>query len=443
MVFCLVDYSMEEYGEGYMTKPNPFRPTFGSVPHTLAGRDEVLARISATFALNEGDPDATMVVTGHRGTGKTVLLNKAVLAARERGWAAVSVSATDGPLEKAVIEAVAASHAARSRGPRIGRLAGIQALGFGLSWSPPTHASNPSLRYILTYFAEQAAGSGVGLLIALDEMQHLSRGEARRFASALQHVIRNEGRPVVFVGAGLTVIETTILADPGMTFFGRCARVPIGPLDDAEARRAIREPLRDAGIRIEAAALDEAVAAARGYPFMLQQVGYQTWRSTSDWSVPVTVAAVREGIALAQEAMVNQVLKPDWARLSPLEHRALAAMSHDDGPTRTSDLRSRLRMTSGTWATYRRRLIDAGAIVAPRRGWIDFAHEPMRPWVRTVAVDSPEELDTHHERPPTLRDRVADALEIDRRASYASIGRTVGAHRSYVRQIALVERLTR
>ncbi|WP_420612892.1 ATP-binding protein [Candidatus Spongiisocius sp.] len=426
-----------------MATPNPFRPTFGSVPHTLAGRDEVLARISATFGLIEGDPDATAVVIGHRGTGKTVLLNKAVLAARERRWAAVSVSATDGPLEEAVIEAVAASQIARSRGPRIGQLTGIQALGFGLSWSPPPHGSNPSLRYILTDFADQAARSGVGMLIALDEMQHLSRGEARRFASALQHVIRNEGHSVVFLGAGLSVIETTILSDPGMTFFGRCARIPIGPLDDAEARRAIREPLRDAGIRIEAAALDEAVAAARGYPFMLQQVGYQTWRSTSDWSSPVTVATVRAGISLAQEAMVNQVLKPDWARLSPLEHRALVAMSHDDGPTRTSDLRARLRMTSGTWATYRRRLIDAGVIVAPHRGWIDFAHAPMRSWVRTVALDSPEEIDTHYERPPNLRDRIADALEIDRRASYASIGRAVGAHRSYVRQIALVERLAR
>lgn len=81
--------------------------------------------------------------------------------------------------------------------------------------------------------------------------------------------------------------------------------------------------------------------------------------------------------------------------------------------------------------------------MAPRRGWIDFAHEPMRPWVRTIALDSPEEIDIDVERPSPLRDRIADALEIDRRASYASIGRTVGAHRSYVRQIALVERLTR
>ena len=426
-----------------MIVPNPFRPTFGSVPHTLAGRDEVLARIAATFDLTEGDPDATMVATGHRGTGKTVLLNTAAQAARQRGWAAVSVSATDGPLDEAVIEAVAASQIARTRTRGLRHLSGVQALGFGLSWAAPAHHANPSLRYILTDFAEQAERSGVGLLIALDDMQHLSRDEARRFASALQHVIRNESRPVVFIGAGLTVIETTLLADPGMTFFGRCARVSIGLLDDAETRRAIREPLRDAGVRIDPNALDEAVAATRGYPFMLQQVGYQTWQSIQDWSRPIAGATVREGIALAEEAMVKQVLKPDWARLGPLERRALVAMSCDDGPTTTYDLRARIGMTSQTWATYRKRLIDAGVIVAPRRGWIDFAHEPMRTWVRTLTVDDRDAVHSHEDPSPNLRGRIADALEVDRSASYASIGRAVGAHRSYVRQIALQERLAR
>ena len=358
MVLCLVGYFMTEYGRSYMTRPNPFRPTFGSVPHTVAGRDDVLDRIAAVFALVEGDPDATMAVTGHRGTGKTVLLNKAVQAARERGWGAVSVSATDGPTAESVIEAVAAAQMERRRTHRrgVGRLAGVQALGFGLSWSPPPHNGNPSLRYILTDFAEQAARSRVGLLIALDEMQHLPLREAREFASALQHVIRNESRPVVFIGAGLTVIESTLLADPGMTFFGRCARIPIGPIDDSEARRAIREPLRDAGMRIDEDALDTAVAAARGYPFMLQQIGYHMWRSVSEPSGRITSAAVRTGVRLAQEAMVNQVFRPDWARLGPLERTALSAMSRDDGPTTTRDVRSRLGMTSATWATYRKRL---------------------------------------------------------------------------------------
>ena len=75
---------------------------------------------------------------------------------------------------------------------------------------------------------------------------------------------------MVFIGAGLTVIESTILADSGITFFGRCARVPIGLLDESGACKAIDEPLSEAGVHIDAAALDMAVTATRGYPFMLQ-----------------------------------------------------------------------------------------------------------------------------------------------------------------------------
>ena len=228
-----------------------------------------------------------------------------------------------------------------------------------------------------------------------------------------------------------------------MTFFGRCARVPIGPLDDAEAPRAIREPLRDAGVSIDPAPLDEAVSAAGGYPFMLQQVGYHMWRSGPGPSGSISLAAVRAGVALVQEAMVNQVFKPDWARLGPLERKALVAMSRDKGPTATSDVRSRLRMISATWSIYRRRLIDAGVIVAPRRGQVDFAHEPMRHWVRTRTEDNRDDRADQEERPKTLRDRIINALAADETASYASIGRAVGTHRSYVRQIALAERLTR
>ena len=153
------------------------------------------------------------------------------------------------------------------------------------------------------------------------------------------------------------------------------------------------------------------------------------WRSAPGPAGSISLAAARASVALAQEAMVSQVLKPDWARLGPLERKALAAMSRDNGPTATSDVRSRLRMTSSTWATYRRRLIDAGMIVAPRRGQVDFGHEPMRHWVRTRTEDNRDDRADHEERPKTLRDRILGALAADETASYASIGRAVGAHR--------------
>ena len=424
-----------------MNSPNPFRPTFGAPPHTLSGRNEVLDRIANTFTLNEGDPDATMVVTGHRGTGKTVLLNKAVQMAHERKWAAVSVSAVDGPVARAVIEAVTASGTANKQrdGRLTNRLTSVQAVGFGLSWSPPTHTDNPSLRYVLTDLTEQAARSGTGLLIALDEMQHLRVDSAREFASALQHVIRNEGRPAVFIGAGLTVIESTILADAGMTFFGRCARSPIGLLSPQDASTAIRRPLEDSGASIDKEALDAVVVAAHGYPFMLQQIGYHIWEATPDLHSGIALDIAYAGIASAHEAMENQVLRPDWARLTPTERKALTAMSRDPGPSHTASLRSRLDMSSSKWGVYRNSLLDAGVIVAPQRGQVDFAHEPMREWVRKQTDTEEDEA----EPPSQLRDLIVAALDADKKASYATIGRKVGASRSYVRQIALINRLTR
>lgn len=420
-----------------MKSPNPFRPTSGTRPHTLAGRSEVLSRIAGVFTLREGDPDATMVITGHRGTGKTVLLNSAVQMAHEQKWAAVSISAADGPVARALIEAVTASKTTNRR--RGTRLTGAQALGFGLSWSPPAHTDNPSLRYILTDLTEQTAKSGTGLLIALDEMQHLKVDKAREFASALQHVIRNEGRPAVFIGAGLTVIESTILADAGMTFFGRCARAPIGPLSDHYARQAIREPLEDSGSSIDKETLDAVINAARGYPFMLQQVGYHIWETAPNPSSGITLDTAQAGIASAQDAMENKVLRPDWARLGAIERKALTAMSRDAGPTRTASLRSRLEMSSSKWGVYRKRLLDAGVIVAPQRGQIDFAHEPMRELVRKQ-TDTEEDSD---KEPTQLSDLIIAALEADKRASYAATGRKIGASRSYVRQIARINRLTR
>ena len=102
------------------------------------------------------------------------------------------------------------------------------------------------------------------------------------FANAIQHVARREQRPVVFIGAGLPEVEDTVLADGGITFFQRCRRVAIGPISDEDVRAALEQPVVDAGGWIKPAALDAAVAAASGYPFMVQLIGFHAWEHASD-----------------------------------------------------------------------------------------------------------------------------------------------------------------
>ena len=58
-------------------KPNPYRPGVGLMPTFLAGRDEDIQNVEQMFiALTMNIPTQSIIFSGLRGVGKTVLLNK-------------------------------------------------------------------------------------------------------------------------------------------------------------------------------------------------------------------------------------------------------------------------------------------------------------------------------------------------------------------------------
>lgn len=62
---------------GYMFKINPYRPGAGLMPTYLAGRDEDIQTIEQMFiALTMNIPTQSIIFSGLRGVGKTVLINK-------------------------------------------------------------------------------------------------------------------------------------------------------------------------------------------------------------------------------------------------------------------------------------------------------------------------------------------------------------------------------
>lgn len=77
-----------------MPKKNPFLPTFGTSPPFLAGRAREVARLDRAFVEGPGNPDYTLLITGPRGSGKTVMLNEAEDSVLARGWSVISVSAS-------------------------------------------------------------------------------------------------------------------------------------------------------------------------------------------------------------------------------------------------------------------------------------------------------------------------------------------------------------
>lgn len=359
---------------------NPFAPGFGTQPPLLAGRDGLLRRIAAAMAAGPRHPDSTLVITGARGTGKTVLLNAAESEGRSRGWAAIAVSASE---EGGLTWNVAAAASDRNCWPELWRQ---QAVGFETDprGRPPLGGSGrQTLRAALTTMAEAAAGRGAGVLITVDELQAVDVEDARTFANAIQHVARREQRPVMFIGAGLPDVEDTVLADDGITFFQRCRRSTIGPISDEDVRVAVEQPIIDAGGWIESAALEAAVAAASGYPFMVQLIGFHAWEHSPDPKSGITTAAMAVGLADANDEMVNLVIRPVWKHLSEADRRFLQAMARDRGDSTTSDIAARLEKPPSHIGVYRSRLIRAGVIISSGHGRLRFTHEALHSWLRS------------------------------------------------------------
>src|SRR5215468_3670915 len=91
---------------------NPYAPGAGQRPPELAGRDAELRAFDVLLErVARGRPERSVILTGLRGVGKTVLLNAMRSAAVRRGWGTGKLEARPDqrlrrPLSSALHQAV-------------------------------------------------------------------------------------------------------------------------------------------------------------------------------------------------------------------------------------------------------------------------------------------------------------------------------------------------
>ena len=372
-----------------MPTKNPFSPTFGASPPVLAGRDDILADIDDALETGTTHPDYTTLFIGVRGAGKTVMLNATEDLARERGWLTVAENASPtGLLDRLTAAAVRHLETLDERAPTT-RIASVSGLGFGVAFEHEDEPSEPALRTALTALGTQLAAHGTGLMITLDELQSGDLAEIREFGATIQHVTRREGLPIAFAGASLPQIDDTLLSDDDIaTFLQRCSRYDVDQLDRSAATHAIEGPIIERGGRIDADDLDRCVEAAAGYAFMVQLVGFYTWKAAADPTTHISASAATAGIAEAERRIGRLIFAPTWKGLSDVDRRFLIAMASDDGDSRLATIADRLDVDTNYAGVYRRRLINAGVISSSGRGRVEFAHPAMRGWIRSGPAET-------------------------------------------------------
>ncbi|MDO4503501.1 MAG: hypothetical protein Q4D06_10080 [Coriobacteriia bacterium] len=207
-------------------------------------------------------------------------------------------------------------------------------------------------------------------LVAVDDVTTAS-ASLRHLASAYFSLLA-EGRNVALVLAGPPVPFRKALTDSVLSRLKLGTRVELGPLPAGAVQARLQQALPQDE---NAASAHDLATATQGHPLLLQMIGFYLSSGNS----------AADALAFAQADFSDAVLRPLLAGLSPIDLEFLRAMTPDAGPTSVRDLRERTGWTDNYLQPYRARLINAGVIVAPRRGCVAFS----QPFFRELLASEP------------------------------------------------------
>src|SRR5512146_647093 len=375
---------------------NPYAPGAGQRPPELTGRDREISQFEVVLErVARARPERSMVLTGLRGVGKTVLLNTFRSMALQRLWGTGKIEARPdqsirrpvaGALHMAVRE-LAPRHRAPDRveyflgvlkafAQRDPKLPKGTSVTVTLGIDAPAQrgrADSGDLEVDLTeLFAEAASVAtdlGVGIGLFVDEMQDVPADDVSALCAAC-HELSQSGGPLIVVGAGLPHLPSVLSASKSCS--ERLFRyVPIDRLDRPAADYALLAPARREGADFEADALDALYAAADGYPYFVQAYGKVTWDVAA--ASPVTAKDVQVAGPVAAGELAVGFFGSRYERATPAEREYMRAMAVlGDDPVQTAQVAEELGRKPSSVSPARDSLIKKGLIYSSERGLIAF-----------------------------------------------------------------------
>ena len=373
---------------------NPYTPNAGATPEAFIGRDGQTEAFSVLLErLKRGRTEQSMIITGLRGVGKTVLLNKFAELAERIGWEVVELEASKHD-ETAFRQSIFSKFRAallhlsppRRRWSKRARHAAEVLSSFVLSvdregtfsvtWDvAPSegYADHGDLGLDLTdvflAVGEVAKERTTGIVVLIDEVQFLTTTQLESLIQAVHKSVQKR-LPITFVGAGLPQIAE--LAGDAKSYAERLFKFPrIDSLAPEDACRAIIEPAQAEGATFTEAAADLAVSITHGYPYFLQELGYQAWIIARDNLIDSDdVGAAREAYEAKLDSSFFRVRLDRAAPLQTAYMRAMAELGSE--PQKAVDVAARMGRESSQVAPIRSQLIDMGLLYTPQHGYAAF-----------------------------------------------------------------------
>lgn len=367
-------------------RDNPYVPGAGTPPPELAGRHEVLERADIALSrIQRGRPSKSLIVVGLRGVGKTVLLVRFQAQAELKGYQSAVIEAHEGktlpelivPALRKILYSLSITAAAGEKGRQALRTLRSFVGSIKVSWNDVELGIDPikgvadsgdlelDLGDLFVSVGEAANERSTAVALCIDEMQYLSTKEFSALIMAI-HKVAQRNLPLVVVGAGLPQILG--LAGQSKSYAERLFDYPsVGALTRADAKAALVAPAAAMGVEYDTEALDRIVDLTKGYPYFLQQWGYEVWNIASN--SPITLPDVEKATDAAIAALDESFFRVRFDRCTPSEKRYMRALAHlGEGAKRSGDVADALNVKVTTIGPTRSKLILKGMIYSPQHG---------------------------------------------------------------------------
>jgi hypothetical protein len=384
---------------------NPYAPGAGQRPPELAGRDEQVRAFDVVLErVTHRRPERSLVLTGLRGVGKTVLLNALRGQAVRKGWGTGKLEARPDqslrrPLSSALHQAVRELGQSPHDGGETDHVLGVirsfaeRQAGPDAKlrdrWSPGIDVSavrgradsgdiEIDLVELMNDIGGLAADLGKGVAVFVDEMQDLGPDDVSALCAAC-HEVSQSGLPVIVVGAGLPHLPAVLSASKSYSerlfSYQRIDR-----LSREEADRALGAPAAEEDAAYDDDALAALYAATGGYPYFIQAYGKTVWDLAP--RSPISAADVAVAAPEAERELAVGFFGSRYERATPGERDYLRAMADaagaeedaDDpvGSVATADVAGVLGKKPQSLSPARDSLLKKGLIYSGERGRIAF-----------------------------------------------------------------------
>jgi ABC-type dipeptide/oligopeptide/nickel transport system ATPase component len=344
-----------------MKEKNPFCISFGRPPINSINRTTEKQKIIDMFSM-EPVTDQIFLITGVRGSGKTVLLGEISNELEQSDEWIVLREDTAYDINQSIYSDL--YNTLYKHKISLQNISVTFPVG---SLTIENMSHNQSLSGEIDKLLEIVEKHKKKVLVTIDEVYNCEN--IKKFSKIFQTALTKK-RPIFFLGTGLYENIYSLINEKDLTFLHRAPRIELAPLNGtamaASYQSVFHIPLTKAM---------EMAAMTKGYSFAFQALGYVLWEN----DCPDDISTILSDYdALLSDASYSII----WRECSKKDQEVLKAMAGINS-TDVSDIRKACSdMSSNYFSVYRNRLINKGILISPGRSTLTFALPRFREFIQ-------------------------------------------------------------